>query len=172
LKHKDGDNKSTDSCDSVPQAETSNSVSAGMSLSNKHSRLSSDVQATNSRSMQQQTFTVITAPSVPFNTEQQLIFEDQLLQAFVSAGWPFTSIADPKVRKLLSDFIPGAKLPSRQRLSSQVLTREVVRIQGELRAKAQGAFATMQCDGYKDISKAHLIAFMYTATHKVCNLSA
>ena len=112
LKHKDGDNKSTDSCDSVPQAETSNSVSAGMSLSNKHSRLSSDVQATNSRSMQQQTFTVITAPSVPFNTEQQLIFEDRLLQAFVSAGWAFASIADPEVKKLLSDFIPGAKLPS------------------------------------------------------------
>jgi hypothetical protein len=90
-----------------------------------------------------------------------------MLRAFVSAGWAFNSITDPEVQKLFHDFFPGAILPTRQKLSEQVLNREVVRMQGTLKQDVKGAYATIQCDGWKDISKKHLVAFMYTANWEV-----
>jgi len=85
----------------------------------------------------------------------------------VSAGWAFTSITDPEVQKLFHDYIPGARLPTHQQLSNQILNHEIVRIQGGLKESSKGQYATVQCDGWKDISKKHLVAFIYTANREV-----
>jgi hypothetical protein len=46
-------------------------------------------------------------------------------------------------------------------------TREVIKIQGEIKETSREKYATVQCDGWKDISKKHLVAFMYTADRQV-----
>ena len=40
--------------------------------------------------------------------------------------------------------------------------------QGEVKTKYTGGLATLQCDGWKDVSKLNLIAFMFTASQTVC----
>ncbi|KIJ50719.1 hypothetical protein M422DRAFT_79785, partial [Sphaerobolus stellatus SS14] len=47
-----------------------------------------------------------------------------------------------------------------------LLHREVVQSESEVKLQNIGAFATVQCDGWKDISKFNLIAFMFTALRK------
>ena len=42
----------------------------------------------------QKPFTVISAKTISFGPDKQLVFEDQLLWAFISAGWSFNSITD------------------------------------------------------------------------------
>lgn len=101
------------------------------------------------------------------NPLKQVAFEEQLLRAFVSAGWSFNSITDPEVQKLFHGFIPGAVIPTRQKLSDQILSRELVKMEGSLKQSVQGAYATLQQDGWKDLSKKHLVAFMYTANREV-----
>ena len=149
--------------DSGDEAGTSASVTAMVSAK-KHSRLQST--KTDSR-IKQRKFNVVSAPAHSFNPQRQVQFENQMLRAFVSAGWAFNSITDPEVQKLFHDFFPGAILPTRQKLSEQILNWEVVRMQGSLKQDIKGAYATIQCNGWKDISKKHLVAFMYTANREV-----
>ncbi|KAF8338570.1 hypothetical protein F5887DRAFT_1077664 [Amanita rubescens] len=111
----------------------------------------------------QRKFTVIAAKAISFNNEKQLGFEGQLLRACISAGWSFNSIMDPEVRKLFAMIAPGAIIPDCNKLSGMILHREVTKIEGGLREQVKKEYATLQCDGWKDISKNHLIAFMFTA---------
>ena len=90
----------------------------------------------------------------------------------MSAGWSFNSITDPEVQKLFHGFIPGAVIPTRQKLSDQILSRELVKMEGTLKQSVQGAYATLQQDGWKDLSKKHLVAFMYTANQEVIHTIA
>jgi hypothetical protein len=115
----------------------------------------------------QQKFTVVAAQSHPLNPAKQTAFEDQLIRAFVSAGWSFNSLTDPEVNKLFLDWIPGAKIPTRQRFSGHILNRQVQKIQSSIKLSVSGEYATVQCDGWKDISKRHLVAFMFTAGREV-----
>ncbi|KAK2463748.1 hypothetical protein APHAL10511_004241 [Amanita phalloides] len=45
----------------------------------------------------QRKFTVVAAKALSFNNEKQVGFEDQLLRAFILAGWLFNSIMDLEV---------------------------------------------------------------------------
>jgi hypothetical protein len=123
--------------------------------------------ATTSASKKQKKFTVLAVKAIAFGLPQQLTFEDKLLQAFVSAGISFNAINDPELRALFHDYVPGAKLPTRQSLSGQVLDRQVAKLQGTITSDLKGAYATVQCDRWKDISKKHFVAFMFTARHEV-----
>jgi hypothetical protein len=124
----------------------------------------------------QSKFTVVSAKAHSFPPSKQLEWESQLLRAFVSAGWAYNSISDPEVQKLFHNFVPGAVIPTRQKLSDQILARETTRIHGSHKQASKGAYATMQCDGWKDnVSKKHIVAFMYTANREVlylCYLTA
>jgi hypothetical protein len=115
----------------------------------------------------QRKFTVMAAKALSFNNEKQVGFEDQLLRACISAGWSFNSIMDPEVRKLFAMIAPGAIIPDRNKLSGMILQRGVAKIEGSMREGVKNEYATLQCDGWKDISKNHLIAFMFTAKREV-----
>ena len=119
----------------------------------------------------QKSFTVIATKHAPFNTKKQTLFEDQLLRAWISAGFSFNSIEDPEVRKLFSDFIPGATIPHRDQLSGTILKRAVAQHEYHLETEAKGQLATLQCDGWRDESKKHLVAFMYTMAREVSDQS-
>jgi hypothetical protein len=105
----------------------------------------------------------VSAKAHSFPLTKQLAWEKQLLCAFTSAGWPFNSITDPEVQKLFHDFIPGALVPTCQKLSDKVLTGELITMESSLKESVQGAYATIQQDGWKSLSKKHLVAFMCTA---------
>jgi hypothetical protein len=78
-------------------------------------------------------------------------------------------ISDPEVQKLFHDFIPRMSVPTRQKLSTMILTHEISKIHAEVKNTSKGAYATIQCDGWKDISKKHLVVFLYTANHEASN---
>ncbi|KAG5639132.1 hypothetical protein H0H81_006721 [Sphagnurus paluster] len=111
----------------------------------------------------QKSFTVVAAKALSFNPERQEAFHIQLLRAFVSAGWSFNTIEDVEVMKLFHDFCPGARLPGRDKLSGKILGNAVTKFTNEMVNSVKGGLATISCDGWKDISKKHLIAFMFTA---------
>jgi hypothetical protein len=114
-----------------------------------------------------QEFTVVSAKAHTFPPSTQVEWENQLLHAFIFAGWAFNSISDLQVQKLFHDFIPGAMVPTHQKLCNQTLTQELGKMEGSVREVSKGALATIQCDGWKDISKKHLVAFMFTANREV-----
>jgi hypothetical protein len=129
-------------------------------------RTRTNLVQTSSRTKKQKTFTVISAKAHSFPPSKQSQFEEQLLRAIISAGWSFNSISDPEVQKLFNDFIPGASVPTRQKLSTKILVREIDKIHADVKNTSKGAYATIQCDGYKDNSKKHLVAFLYTANRE------
>ncbi|KAF9520118.1 hypothetical protein BS47DRAFT_1287440, partial [Hydnum rufescens UP504] len=53
-------------------------------------------------------------------------------------------------------------------LSGPLLDEEHETTQQSLYEFQKGHFATGQCDGWKDISKNHLIAFLVTAANQIC----
>jgi hypothetical protein len=69
----------------------------------------------------------------------------------------------PEVQKLFHDFIPGTSVPTHQKLSGQILTRKVGKMEGSVKEATKGAFATIQSDGWKDISKKHLVGLVMCA---------
>jgi hypothetical protein len=155
-----GDENDDGGADSVPIT-----TSVQLAQPNKK-RVRADSVQSNNRVTKQQKFTVVSAKTHSFPPTRQKEFEQQLLRTIISAGWSFNSISDPEVQKLFRDFIPGASVPTRQKLSNQILTREIGEIHANMKHSSKGAYATIQCDGWKDISKKHLVAFLYTANHE------
>ncbi|KAF8656505.1 hypothetical protein AX14_008056 [Amanita brunnescens Koide BX004] len=134
-----------------------------------HSLMESDGPSqghTDAHSKKQKAFTIITAKHTPFTQKTQTLFEDQLLSAWLSAGLAFNAIEDPEVRKLFNDFIPGATVPHRDQLSGTILKHAVSDLEHTLSSEAKGQLATLQCDGWRDVSRKHLVAFMYTVSRE------
>lgn len=138
----------------------------------KHERSSSTASAS-AKSLQaratkkQKTFQVVAVKAMRYTKDIQLQFEDQVLKAFVSSGTAFNKIDDPEVQRLFAKFVPSAVLPTRQRLEKQILNRVVVEMEGEMKNSVKGCFATLSCDGWKDISRRHLVAFTLTVNRQV-----
>lgn len=120
-----------------------------------------------SKSETQAHFVVQKAKALPFTKAKQTQFEKQLVCAFVSAGWSWNLMDDVEVRKLFNFLNPSAELPHRKKLAGPLLHQEVIQSESEIKLQNVSAFATVQCDGWKDISKFNLIAFMFTALCKV-----
>ncbi|KAJ7595149.1 hypothetical protein C8J56DRAFT_774915, partial [Mycena floridula] len=62
--------------------------------------------------------------------------------------------------------LPGAIVPTRQRLSTAILTRQVNTIEHKIKETMTGGMVTLQRDGLKDTSRKHVVAFMYTANRE------
>ena len=111
----------------------------------------------------QASFQVLKAPAIPFTKERQRQFELDLIRVFAAANFPLSAVEEPEFRHFFKTYLPEATLPWAKRFGGAVLSEEVAQLENELRSTAAGKLATVQCDGWKDISKKHLIAFMYTA---------
>ncbi len=101
--------------------------------------------------------------SRPLSKQEQVAIEVQYLRALISAGWSFLSVDDPEVVKLVSLLNPSFKLPNRNKLSGPILDAEFNCHQNELMKMMKGSYATGQCDGWRDISRNHLVAFMISS---------
>lgn len=135
----------------------------------KHSRSVSGAsnQLEQRLAKKQKAFQVISVQAKPFTVKMQEAFEDQLLKSFVSSGTAFNKLDDPEVQRLYAKFMPSVVLPTRQRLEKEVLQRVIAQMEGEVQTAVKGGFATLSCDGWKDISRRHLVAFMLTVNGEV-----
>jgi hypothetical protein len=99
--------------------------------------------------------------------------DQQFLRAFISAGWSYNSVTDPEVKKLFTMMNSHYKVPNRNKLSGPLLDREFERTQKRITERQRGHYATGQCDGWKDLSKNSLLAFLVTANGEViaCSIS-
>ncbi|TFY78156.1 hypothetical protein EWM64_g5859 [Hericium alpestre] len=159
-----GDGEDDDQNDEGTATSQSETVLAKRGRSDSD-RLRTDARVT---AKKQTTFKVLATQGYAFNPSMQKEFEEDILRAFVSAGYSFNSIHDPEVQKFYAKYLPGARLPNRKGLAGQIIDHEVVKMKSSLRvARNANTFATLQCDGLKDVSKKHLVAFMYTAKCQV-----
>ncbi|KAF8344388.1 hypothetical protein F5887DRAFT_834545, partial [Amanita rubescens] len=55
---------------------------------------------------------------------------------------------------------------NRDQLSGTILKHAVSDLEYTLQSEGKGQLATLQCDGWKDVSRKHLVAFMYTLSCK------
>ena len=93
--------------------------------------------------------------------------DQQFLRAFISAGWSYNSVTDPEVKKLFAMMNSHYKVPNRNKLSGPLLDREFECTQKRITERQRGHYATGQCDGWKDLSKNSLLAFLVTANGEV-----
>ncbi|THH07907.1 hypothetical protein EW145_g3063 [Phellinidium pouzarii] len=153
---------------SVPNSDSETAFASPhvISSSLKRSATSSVSASSFKKPRQQSEFTVYASKSNPWSAQRQQLFETMLLNAFTSAGWAHHGIEDPDVRAFFHEFIPSAQNPWRKTLGGSILDRMIIKAEGEAKEHVKGKYATMQCDGWKDVSKKHLLAFMFTADRK------
>ncbi|KDQ11884.1 hypothetical protein BOTBODRAFT_162332 [Botryobasidium botryosum FD-172 SS1] len=108
----------------------------------------------------------ITQNILPFDTQTQSEFSD-LCRTFVSAGWAWSTIDNPEVRALFAKYIPGAAVPGRKKLSGPLLQIELKKVEDRITKRMAGHYGTLQCDGWKNVKKNHLLAFMVSAAGEV-----
>jgi hypothetical protein len=116
---------------------------------------------------QQTTFSVQKTRKYTFSKSEQDTFDEDVVKMTVSAGWTWNSLGDPEVRSFFTKYIPATRLPNPDRLSNVVLDRVVDSMTQTIKDQVDGMPATLQADGLKDITKKHIIAFLYTVNGDV-----
>jgi hypothetical protein len=106
------------------------------------------------------------------NKDHQAEFDTDLCRMFVACGIPWLVANHPTFQKWSARWIPSAKVPDRRTLSGRVLAQEVIKADARVKEKVQGRLATGQCDGWKNISKASIVATMISVESEVCNFGA
>lgn len=153
--------------ESVTEAERKDEPTQSTAIKHNRSESSSSNQLRQRLAKKQKTFEIVAVKARPFTETMQRSFENQLLKAFVSSGTAFNKIDDPEVQRLFAGFLPSVVVPTRQRLESEVLRHVVVQAEGEIKNSVKGCYATLSCDGWKDVSRRHLVAFMLTVNRQV-----
>ncbi|KAI9437199.1 hypothetical protein H4582DRAFT_1793114, partial [Lactarius indigo] len=101
-----------------------------------------------------------------WTAERQVEFSQDMLRAWISAGIPFNAASDLEMAKFIAKYIPAAHIPDRRALSGRFLDKEVERVENHLKSKLDGKIATGQCDGWKNIAKASVVASMVTVDYE------
>jgi hypothetical protein len=99
---------------------------------------------------------------IPWSAEKNEKFVDDLLTVLVSCDLPFNLVESPVFKRFIQEYIPYARLPSRNTFSGTVLTRRLISIRTASRTEAADQRATVQCDGWTGRNNQHLVAFMIT----------
>jgi len=94
-------------------------------------------------------------------------FSADLLKVFVSAGIPWNAANDPELRQFHEKWIPGSKTPDRRVLSGRLLDKEATEAENRMQKRMQGKLATGQCDGWKNVARASIVASMVTVEGEV-----
>ncbi|QRV88198.1 hypothetical protein RhiJN_16216 [Ceratobasidium sp. AG-Ba] len=116
------------------------------------------------RGLSRQHTSAVTQPASQVDTlhVNQEWFETSLCRTAASAGWSWNSINDPEFRRMMKGMRPDLEIPDRRTISGRVLDKELVQVTSELRDRVAGKLATGMCDGWKNITRASLIACMIT----------
>ncbi|KAG8708309.1 hypothetical protein FRC11_006576 [Ceratobasidium sp. 423] len=82
-----------------------------------------------------------------FSPEQQRHFESDLCKLFVANGYAWNSINNPQTQIFYRNWVPGATLPDRRKLSGTILQQEVDLANTSMRDAIRGSIATGMSDG-------------------------
>ena len=93
-----------------------------------------------------------------------------MLKVFVSAGIPWNAASDPQMHLFFDKWIPGSKVPDRCVLSGWLLDAEVTEAESRMQKRMVGKLATGQCDGWKNVARASVVASMVTVEGEVSTL--
>lgn len=107
--------------------------------------------------------------NVPLQWTQELKdkFQHDLCLAIISSGISWNAMSDVQLRQFFAEWIPGAEIPDRRKLSGLILDKEVARVISKTRLLTDGRFATGQCDGWKNIAKASVVTSMIIVDFEV-----
>jgi hypothetical protein len=94
-------------------------------------------------------------------------FSADILKVFVSAGIPWNAASDPELRLFCKKWIPGSKVPDRRVLSGRLLDKEAMHAESRMKKMIEGKLGTGQCDGWKNVARASIVASMVTVEGKV-----
>jgi hypothetical protein len=134
----------------VPEADDTSTSTSAVNVGQKRKR------------PQQTTFAVQKTRKYTFSKSEQSTFDEDVVKMAISAGWSWNSLGDPEVRSFFTKWIPGARHPNPDRMSNIVLDRVVDTMTEKIKGEVDGMPATLQADGLKDITKKHIVAFLYT----------
>lgn len=99
--------------------------------------------------------------------EQIAKFQAELCEVFVSRGWAWSSVQDSIFSGFLSTWIPGCPIPSAEQLSGPILDHAAAQVESSMKSELTGKYATGQCDGWKNVTKASLVASLVTVEGQV-----
>ncbi|KAF8502347.1 hypothetical protein F5888DRAFT_1588407, partial [Russula emetica] len=97
-----------------------------------------------------------------WTANQQQEFSEDLLKVFVSAGIPWNAASDPEMNLFFNKWVPGSKMPHRRVLSGRLLDKEAMEAESRIKKRMVGKVATGQCDGWKNVARASVVATMVT----------
>jgi hypothetical protein len=95
-------------------------------------------------------------------------FEKRIMRLTASAGFPLSWTENLEWRLFCDEFVPGAPPISRKVLTKRILNEVVEEFRLEVKKEVAKQEATMQSDGWTGVNNHHLVAFMITASKKVC----
>jgi hypothetical protein len=94
-------------------------------------------------------------------------FSADLLKVFVSAGIPWNAASDPQMHLFFNKWVPGSKVPDRRVLAGRLLDTKVMEAESQMQKRMAGKLATGQCDGWKNVARASVVASMVTIEGEV-----
>jgi hypothetical protein len=105
--------------------------------------------------------------SEEWTANQQQEFSEDLLKVFISAGIPWNAASDPEMNLFFNKWVPGSKMPDRRVLSGRLLDKEAAEAESRMKKRMVGKVATGQCDGWKNVARASVVATMATVEGEV-----
>lgn len=100
--------------------------------------------------------------------ELQHAYEDDLADMFTANGWSWKAVESDEFVDFSKKWVhPNIKVPSANHLSGPVLDRRVAQVEEDLKAQLAYKVGTGQCDGWKNITKTHLVGSLVTVDHEV-----
>ena len=90
-----------------------------------------------------------------------------MCKLFIIANIAWFALEIPFVRYFFTKYVGQANLPGRKELSGHVLDEQADKVTERMKAEVKGCYVTGQCDGWKNISKDHIIATIINTEYMV-----
>ncbi|EJD35809.1 hypothetical protein AURDEDRAFT_33360, partial [Auricularia subglabra TFB-10046 SS5] len=92
--------------------------------------------------------------------ERSQLFAAMLCRLLIMCNIAWHAVEQPYWRYFFEMWLPGVPMPGRKELSGRILDQQATECNERMKAEVGGKLATGQCDGWKDICKASIVAFM------------
>ncbi|KZT64568.1 hypothetical protein DAEQUDRAFT_678347, partial [Daedalea quercina L-15889] len=92
-------------------------------------------------------------------------FAADLCKLFIVANIAWYALEIPFFRYFFTKYMGQANLPGRKELSGHILDEEADKVTKHMQSDVKGRYVTGQCDGWKNISKDHIIATIINAEY-------
>ncbi|GAA6045560.1 hypothetical protein JCM8097_007212, partial [Rhodosporidiobolus ruineniae] len=97
--------------------------------------------------------------------EERQQFHADIARMVVATNSPFSWVDHPLVRRFFVKWF-GLALPSRKKLTTTLLRREIGLLDISVKKTVKGLVVTLTCDGWNNVQGQHLVAFVITVGGK------